>query len=409
VDVASIIDAAATSRVLVTGSLPPLGRDYDLLVGEFDVAAVESALATHGFKPIANRWMRIAAARVEMVELVAASDWHLCDRELEELFARALPLAGRIHLCTPAPVHQLLILAGKLPRTPGVLEPKHLQRVSDALARAPDALEQARERAQVWGVKRRLRRLESRCAHPRRARWLSQHLRRPRRGAIVALSGLDGVGKSTQAQMLQAALDRLGYRAVVVWAPLGSSEWLRRFARAVKQLLARLPAGPLAHADAATVEHRLLSQTPTGARADWRLRRLAVSLWSTVIALANAASYRRSAVGARTGGRVVIWDRYVLDSIVELRFSYAPAGRLPLQETLIRRLAPVPSCAFLLDMDPERAHQRKPDWSLADTSLRAQLYRRVYERLDVRRIDATRSPEELAAEILGEVLATIGR
>jgi thymidylate kinase len=402
VDVVSITDATVTSRVLIVGSLPPEGRDYDLLVREADLGPMEAALRAHGFESIAQRWIRLGRVAAEAVELLTAADWRLPDREVEELFSQALPLEGRAHLCVPSPAHELLILARKLPRTPCLLEPKHRRRAAHALARAPDAFEQARERASDWHLQKRLRRLRRRYARPR-AGSVARYLRRPRRGAVVALSGLDGAGKSTQAEALRASLVKLGFDVVVVWAPIGSNKSLRRLARAVKQLLARLPLGPLAKADRARVERRLLSQDHGGTSGGhWRV--VAVPVWSTVTTLANAVSYRRAARGMRMRGRIVIYDRYVLDTLVELRFAYAPEGHMPRQEALIRFLAPRPRCAFLLDVEPEIAHERKSDWSLAETRLRGELYRHLYPRLGVRRLDATLPAEDLATQILREVL-----
>jgi thymidylate kinase len=403
VDVATIIDTTAARRVLVVGSLPPAGRDYDLFSREADRPAVAAALSAHGFEPIQHGWARSAPGGPEVVELMTPADWGLPDHEADALFAQALLLDGRARLFVPAPAHQLLILARKLPRTPGLLEPKHRWRVQEALTREPDAWAKAEARAGDWGVERRLRRLQSRCARPPRARWPPRYVRRPRRGAVIALSGLDGAGKSTQAEVLCTSLTKLGYEAVVVWVPIGTSPSLRRFASGAKRGLARLPVGPLAHADRETVERRLLSQTEDGGPTGGRGRRLAASIWSTVITFANAASYRRSARGTRTGGRIVIFDRYVLDTVVDLRFSYAPEGRLLLQEALVRLLSPAPRCAFLLDASPETAHARKPDWSLAQTRVRASLYRREYGRLGVRRLDAERPADELAAQIAREV------
>ena len=404
-DVARIIDAAATSRVLVVGSLPPEGRDYDLLVREADLGAMRAALRSQGFEPTAGRWIWLGQGAAEVVDLLTPADWRLPSREVEELFSQALPLEGRTHLCVPSPAHELLILARKLPRTPGLLEPKHRRRAAAALAHAPDAFAQARERASEWDMQKRLRRLERRYLRPRAGR-LARHVRRPRRGAVVALSGLDGAGKSTQAEALRAALVKLGFDATVVWAPIGSSKSLRRFARAVKLLLASAPFGPLADADRARVERRLLSQSAGGASGE-RWRAVAVPVWSTVITLANAISFQRAASGARMRGRIVIYDRYVLDTLVELRFSYAPTGRLPIQEALIRFIAPKPRCAFMLDLEPETANARKSDWSLAETQLRADLYRLTYAHLGVRRLDAGRPAEELSTQILREVLPAI--
>jgi thymidylate kinase len=406
VEVVTIIEATAASRVLIAGSPPPAGRDYDLLATEADRLAIASALEAEGFQLVRDHWVRFEPGAATAVDLMTPADWGLADDEADALFTWALPFEGCARLCLPDPAHQLLILARKLPRTPGVLKPGHRQRIQAALARDPNAWVQARARAGDWGVERRLRRLQSRSTRPPRTRWPPRYVRRPRRGAVVALSGLDGVGKSTQAQMLCASLTKLGYEADVVWDPIGSTDSLTRFASAAKRGLAQLPFGPLAHADRETVERRRLSQTGD-ARDTGLARRLFSMVWSTVVTLESATSCRRAARGTRIGGRIVIFDRYLLDTIVHLRFSYAPRGRLPLQETIARVLMPAPRCAFLLDASPKTAHARKPDWSLEQTSVRADLYRREYRRMGVQRLDAEQPANELASQIGRRVLEAI--
>ena len=62
----------------------------------------------------------------------------------------------------------------------------------------------------------------------RRAYWIygvpggekrGGHAYRELREVIVALSGLDGAGKSFQASRLQLALEQLGFAAEVIWPP----------------------------------------------------------------------------------------------------------------------------------------------------------------------------------------------
>lgn len=402
--VADIIEGAAARRVLVVGSLPPAGRDYDLLAFAADRAQIVAALEANGFESFPGGWMRLTEKAPEIVELMTPADWDLPGHESDALFLRADPLVGHVRLCLPAPADELLILARKLPRSPGLLSPDHRSRVQSALMREPNAADEARRRATAWGLETRLERLYARFERPPRPRWPPGWLRLPRRGAIIALSGLDGVGKSTQAEALRASLTTLGFEPAVVWVPIGSSGLLRRSAHTIKQGLATLPVGPLGSASQETVGQRLLSQTVDGALVGGHWRRGAALTWATVGVLANVISCRRSARGTRTGGRIVIYDRYVLDSIVDLRFSYAPQGRLAFQEALIRLLVPQPKCAFLLDATPEVAHARKPDWSLAQTRVRAQHYQTEHARLRVHRLDATLPPHEVTAQLTRAVL-----
>lgn len=404
-EIGTIIDAVAQGRVLVVGTAPPAGRDLDLLTRANDRVAIEQALRAHGYHRIGRAWARVHDGTPEVVELSTPAEWGLSGPAAEELFEHAIELEADARLYVPAPHHRLLILARKVPRTPGRLSDKHRRQVASALSDLPEAFAEARSRARDWHVSARLRKLRWRYERPAAGRLL-RFVHRPRRGAVIALSGLDGAGKSTQAEALRAGLATLGYDAVTVWTPIGSNAQLRRLASAGKRMLARLPVGPYSGAgrdpDELLLSVNGIDRSPPSIR-----RRAVVAAWSTVGALVNAVSLRRSAQGARSRGRVVIYDRYVLDTIVDLRFSYAPRGSLPLQEKLVRMIAPVPRCAFLLDLPPEAAHARKPDWSLAQTRLRAQLYGADHSDLGLQRLDAQLPRERVSAELMISVLAAL--
>jgi thymidylate kinase len=406
-DVPSIIEASAARPVLVVGSLPPLGRDWDLLIDDSDRAAIEAQLTVRGFVAAQRRWVRPGKDTSDVVELLGQAEWRLPEHEVERLLADAVPLDGHVRLCLPAPADRLLILARKLPRTPGFLEPNHRERIRETLSEDPTAFAQARKRAPAWHLARDLRRLETRYARGPRTRRPPSCLRRPRRGAIIAFSGLDGAGKSTQARALSASLAALGYESEVIWAPIGQNASLRRFASAVKHAVSRLPVGPLAGVRGEAVEAHLLSRSEPGTPAFGPSRQLAAGVWSTVTTLASALVLRRAAHGTLTRGRIVIYDRYVLDTVVDLRFRYAPEARLRFQEALIRALTPTPRRAYLVDVSPEVAHHRKPDWSLDQTRVRAGLYRREHAALGVRPVDGGRPVDDLGREILQDVLESL--
>jgi thymidylate kinase len=354
-----------------------------------------------------RRWVRPRKDTPDVVELLGQPEWRLPEHEVERLLADAVPLDGHVRLCVPAPADRLLILARKLPRTPGFLEPKHRERIRESLSEDSAAFARARERAPAWHLARKLRRLEARYARGPRTRRPPSYLRRPCRGAIIAFSGLDGAGKSTQAQALSASLAALGYESEVIWAPIGQNASLRRFASAVKHAVSHLPVGPLAGVRGEAVEAHLLSRSEPGTPAFGPFRQLAAGVWSTVTTLASALVLRRAAHGTRTRGRIAIYDRYVLDTVVDLRFRYALEARLRFQEALIRALTPSPRRAYLLDVSPEVAHRRKPDWNLEQTRLRAGLYRREHAALGVRLVDAGRPVDDLAREILQDVLESL--
>jgi hypothetical protein len=81
------LDEGIDGRVLVFGSLPPQGRDLDLLARPDQFSKLEMLLRGEGFIPRGQRWARFAGPDVALVELVPAERWQLPARELAALFA----------------------------------------------------------------------------------------------------------------------------------------------------------------------------------------------------------------------------------------------------------------------------------------------------------------------------------
>jgi thymidylate kinase len=301
------------------------------------------------------------------------SAWGLRPDEVEALFGEATPLDGHPKLLRPSPHHALLVLA-RLGVTP-----KRRARFVDALA-VPGARAEAERRAHLWGVT-----LDSVERRP------PPRVLPPR---VVALSGLDGSGKSTQTRALQSALEALGYRVHVEWAPIlqnRSIETLSRLARVVlRRGAGHAVAGGrsiVAQADATTVSRRAL-------RAGW----------TSLVALVNGWSHRRPVLAHRGSQTVVVYDRFVLDSTVRIRFLYGRDERFGPQRTLLRALSPRPVAAFWLDVPPERAYARKPEhWDVDDLTTQRELYAQEHAGFGVRRLDGELPPDELAAAIARDV------
>jgi thymidylate kinase len=396
---ADIADAAAPGRVLVFGSLPGAGRDLDLLARDGDLTPIPDALVREGFRNRGDEWVRFNGGSADAIDLVPASAWGLPQQELDDLFTQARPIAGHERLVRPAPHHSLLVLA-RLTGTAGPLPDKRRRRIEAALAEEPDAWLRARELAPAWGLRAELEELERSFRDRSRPRL---RIPRPRRPRVIALSGIDGSGKSSQARLLRDTLERLGYEAAVEWAPFGQNAWLDRLAGPVKRLLAhsrRFRAGE-------TERDTGLERTSGTVL---RERSAAVNqAWATVVAFANALSQLQTIARHTRRGRVVVYDRYALDSTVQLRFRYGRNASFALQRRLIGLLAPRPLAAFYLDIPPATSLDRKDDrWTLADLEEQARLYREEYERQGVVRLDGLRPREELAAEIGEAVWRALG-
>jgi dTMP kinase len=195
------------------------------------------------------------------------------------------------------------------------------------------------------------------------------------RGLFVTFEGIDRSGKTTQARLLCEALgdDALGVRE-----PGGTPAGER-----VRDLLkdADVPLGPEAEA--------------------------------LLFAAARAELVEKVIRPALEAGRVVVSDRF-LDS--SLAYQGGARGLGVEEVARINRFATgglVPDLTFLLEIDPATAAERAGESDrFEDEGAALQLaVREAYEELVAaeagrwRRIDAARSPEQVHAEVLGEVEA----
>jgi thymidylate kinase len=175
---------------------------------------------------------------------------------------------------------------------------------------------------------------------------------RPQPGAIVSLSGIDGSGKTAHATALVDALRVCGLRVEYVWTRGGSSG-LVGAVNAVRRRLggtaARLERGQ----DSVTRRRRRLSSSP-----------LARVAWAWLVATDQVATFTLRACLPALVGRIVVTDRYVYDTAVEMDASLPTEARWSraAMEAMLR-LAPRPRFRYLLDVAPETARERKTDES----------------------------------------------
>ncbi|WP_233559041.1 dTMP kinase [Micromonospora radicis] len=196
--------------------------------------------------------------------------------------------------------------------------------------------------------------------------------RRPRLRTI-ALVGIDGSGKTTQAQRLAATLTEAG-RPARYHRNAGGRRWLGRAA----QRLGRPDAQRLLGRDAMLVTESVL-------------RWLAIAL---------------ALLGCLLSGRVAVMDRYAVCQYASLR---AHGGQR--WERLVRagyRLFPRPQVTFLLTVDPAEAYrrieQRGTDHESLEYLAAADLaYHAVPEYPTFVPVRADRPPEEVAREIRGHL------
>jgi len=399
--VVATVDASASGRVLVLGSLPPGGRDLDILARAPERERIEQALEAAGLARKGSDFALFRSCSAYGVELIAAEEF-LPQPALDELFAQALRLEGRTALARPAPAHALLVMA-RLVADEGGLRAKRRARLERILGEDPHAWKRAREIAPSWRAERALRLLEGAAAqrpipaserlHPRR---LQRALRSPHRGLLVALSGIDGAGKSSQARWLSDSLTALGVDVEVVWNNLLGNRALKILSAPPRALLRLGGRGGERMA-------RWDDQPPRadeGARSDHPGSVLRTA-WSMIVTVANSLEQQIPATRSLARGRVVVFDRSPLDLAVRMEVLYR--AHVERQRRLVRWTAPRPDLAFLLDIPADVSLTRKHDvWSPTQLVEQASLYRQLAPQFGVRVIDGQRRPDDIAAEIARE-------
>jgi len=181
---------------------------------------------------------------------------------------------------------------------------------------------------------------------------------------LITISGLDGAGKSTLIERLQAGLERRGRRVVVrhMNDDIGVYAWLRSARDAL------LPAAARRSGRA----HRQAAGAPSLAR---RLRNAIIwnKVWRHLLYLVDLCvflGYRLYLERARR--QILIMDRYFYDTLVDV----ADGRRWGLLR-LLARLTPTPDLPIFLDTSPEEAYRRKAEYPLAYQRTRWTAYQRV--------------------------------
>lgn len=165
---------------------------------------------------------------------------------------------------------------------------------------------------------------------------------------LIAISGIDCAGKSTQIELLRRHFERRGRAVEALWYRPGYSPALD----GARALIRRLRPGALPTADR------------PGARARAFARPGVAEAW---IAAALADTLVQYAVRVRALlalGRVVLCDRYLEDAALdfELRFPRL-AGLSRRGVRALRLIAPIPDAAFLLTLDRDEMARRMAEKS----------------------------------------------
>ena len=213
---------------------------------------------------------------------------------------------------------------------------------------------------------------------------------------LVALCGIDGVGKSTQAANLVAWAREGGLRADTLWC-----RWDPWLARPAISLLNRYSRGGTASGPGASdhsrrrgFKQRVLSIAPL--RAAWR------GLMVLDYGIRTSVRVRR----ARRRVDLLILDRYWHDVIVDL----SAGGEMAKPPRLLTLLLPKPDLVLVLELPEEEAIVRQPDaLDLTHLRQRRRLYGVIATQPDAALVDASGSQDAVSEAVRAAAMPVLPR
>jgi thymidylate kinase len=394
-DVLAVAIAAAEREMVVLG--PQLAAPTDVLVPDARVDAVRAALLREGFSAVGPTLARMRSDSVEAIRIGP-------HRQLAELLEAA-------HNAAPAPGHLILLCAERLVADPAIDTTQVASLARQALLSDPGAWAAALKRGLDWGLWRALAHLEralaggtvspiDRADALRELRAAGGAAIETRAPVTIALSGVDGAGKSLQARALRDSLTRAGVPAAVEWARVAADRRLDSIARPIARVAALLHRGRV---DPRAQSHADLPVHRDAARSLRSRSRLVNVVWAYVVIGLTVASQRRVSRLHERQGRSIIRDRYLIDAVVQVRDDYGVrCGRLA--RAALSRLAPRPLVAVLLVVSPATALERKREqYQLDDLERLSDRYREAADQLGVQVVDGEREPVVISADLFALV------
>lgn len=212
---------------------------------------------------------------------------------------------------------------------------------------------------------------------------------------ILSFSGIDGAGKSTQIEKLRARLHAAGLSVaqLAFWDDVVVFPSLR-----------------------AGISHKLLHgeagvgtpEKPVN-RKDKNVRKWYLSLLRCGLHFLDGVRLRSRVGKERARSQagspdVIIFDRYIFDQLAALPLERVWAQKYA---RMLLKIAPAPDIAYLLDVDPEIARARKPEYPLEFMRQYRASYLRLQEMAGLCLIDPM-GQDEVHEAIMGKLQCVVG-
>lgn len=220
-------------------------------------------------------------------------------------------------------------------------------------------------------------------------------------GALICFTGIDGSGKTTQAQLLVDELRRQGKDAVYLW---------NRGGRGVNDLLIALGRSLLrvSSKKLKTLDSRNEPYYHNYQQRKSKMFRFPIirSLWGASLRFDHIRHIRSITSPLLKSGKVVVSDRYIWDSTVDLAVTLNENEAWLSSRDNLRtwQSVPQPDIAFYLDISPEIAFVRKKDIPSIDYVVkRVGFYQAISALQGMRRIDGCQDPADIHGDVLAQV------
>lgn len=221
-------------------------------------------------------------------------------------------------------------------------------------------------------------------------------------GLLICFIGVDGSGKTTQVNLLARWLESQNIQAKVIWS--------RGKMLAVRRILLFMGRKALGTSESKIASDQKSYQEYQTRKSIFLNNPLVRTFWSFLVYGEHLYQINRDIRGKLRQGCVVICDRYLWDSTIDLAILNHKnpqwlSGRL---NRLAWKLVPHPAVAFFIDIPPETAMQRKDDIpSLDYIAARVQLYHYAAKYSKLTMIDGCQEVGMIHAQIIDRIKKTL--
>ncbi len=215
---------------------------------------------------------------------------------------------------------------------------------------------------------------------------------------FICFVGIDGSGKTLQAEKLAESLGSQGIDCTYTWCRY-SPRLLDPVNKLAKKLIRRRKSGS-GYTGFTSSKRGILRKRIIG----W--------VWLNLSLVDYLMQVRSCFGGIPAGSRVLICDRFIYDMLADLAINFDRQGEgvVKLARHPLIRLFPKPREVFFLDVPADVAWDRKKDPNVEDKQYlvdRADVYSALCDGLGFTKVDGTRTIEAIAADVLDRTMRIV--